>query len=52
MPQSYPREHIEDLVDDNLDWNQLHDMMSDYKDADRFQQIRSILQERVDWDDR
>ena len=48
MPQSYPREHIEDLVDDNLDWNKLHDMMSDYKDADRFQTVRTVLQERVD----
>jgi acetone carboxylase gamma subunit len=48
MPQSYPREHIEDLVDDNLDWPQLHDMMSDYKDADRFQKVRGILHPYAD----
>jgi acetone carboxylase gamma subunit len=51
MPESYPREIIEDLVDDNLEWTELHDMMSAFKDSDRFQQVRSILQERVDWDD-
>ena len=51
MPESYPREIIEDLVDDNLEWDQLHNMMSDFKDADRFQQVRDVLQERVDWDD-
>ena len=51
MPESYPREIIEDLVDDNLEWSELHDMMSKYKDADRFQQVRAVLQDRVDWDD-
>ncbi len=51
MPESYPREIIEDLVDDNLEWDQLHDMMSAFKDSDRFQQVRAVLQERVDWDD-
>ncbi len=51
MPESYPREHIEDLVDDNLEWSQLHNMMSEFKDADRFQKVRDVLQDRVDWDD-
>jgi acetone carboxylase gamma subunit len=51
MPESYPRETIEDLVDENLEWSQLHEMMSKFKDDDRFQQVRAVLQERVDWDD-
>jgi len=51
MPETYPQEIIDDLVDDNLDWDQLHDMMSDYKDTDRFLKIRHALQERVEWDD-
>ena len=51
MPESYPREIVEDLVDDNLEWDQLRGMMSDFKDSDRFQQLREVLQERVEWDD-
>lgn len=51
MPESYPQEIIDDLVDDNLEWSELHDMMSDFKDKDRFLKVRKALQERVDWDD-
>lgn len=51
MPQTYPREIIDDLVNERLDWDQLRDMMSSFKDADRFQQYQEIRQEQADWDD-
>lgn len=51
MPESYPRETIEKLVDETLGWEELRNMMSAFKDNDRFQQYRAVLQDRVDWDD-
>lgn len=49
---SLPHGVVRDLIDGRLPWAQTHQIMSGYKDADRFQSYLSILQERVPWDDR
>jgi acetone carboxylase gamma subunit len=49
---SYTDKQIRDLLDGALPWAQLHQIMSAYKDAGRFQAYRRILQERVSWPDR
>jgi acetone carboxylase, gamma subunit len=42
---------IAEMVDGNLPWTRLKDMMSGFKDADRFDKYVEVLQERVPWDD-
>jgi acetone carboxylase gamma subunit len=49
---SYDKSEIADLMDAKLPWRNLKEMMSGYKDADRFDKYCAILQERVPWDDR
>jgi acetone carboxylase, gamma subunit len=51
MPSEYPREVIEDLVDGQLPWADLKQMMSSFKDASRFDTYVAVLQERVPWDE-
>lgn len=51
MPESYPQDVIEDLVDRKLSWDQLREMMTSFKDRDRFEKYIIVVQERVDWDD-
>ncbi len=48
----YDRKTIKDLIDAKLPWAELKNMMSTFKDADRFEKYLSILQERVKWDDK
>jgi len=48
---SYDRKQIEDLIDGKLSFQDLHRMMSAFKDPDRFRMYVDILQERVPWDD-
>lgn len=48
----YNEKQIRDLLDGDLPWAQLHQVMSAYKDAGRFQLYVKILQERVPWPDR
>jgi acetone carboxylase gamma subunit len=48
---SYPRDVIRDLLAGRLPWQETHQIMSGYKDADRFQKYRSIVQEEVAGDD-
>lgn len=47
----YDRKTIEELVDGTIDFYKLKDMLSNFKDADRFEKYIGILQERVAWDD-
>jgi acetone carboxylase, gamma subunit len=47
----YDRKTIEELVDGTIDFYKLKDMLSNFKDADRFEKYISILQERVPWND-
>jgi len=48
MP-NYPRDLIADLIDGKLNWQITKRVMSDFKDADRFDQYLAILQARVPW---
>ncbi|MDP6183342.1 MAG: acetone carboxylase subunit gamma, partial [Gammaproteobacteria bacterium] len=50
MP-NYDKKTIADLLDGKLGWTELHEMMSNYKDPDRFDKYVAVLQERVEWDD-
>lgn len=48
MP-NYPRDVIADLIDGKLNWQITKRIMSDFKDADRFDQYLAILQSRMPW---
>ncbi len=43
---------IAEMVDGKLPWPELKDLMSGFKDNDRFDKYVEVLQERVPWDDR
>jgi acetone carboxylase gamma subunit len=47
----YDRKTIEELIDGTIDFFKLKEMLSNFKDTDRFDKYISILQERVPWDD-
>lgn len=47
----YTKEVIADLVDGKLPWKMLKEMMSKYKDPDRFDKYVAVLQERQTWTD-
>jgi acetone carboxylase, gamma subunit len=47
MPVRYPESVIRDLLEGRLPWSETHQIMSGYKDADRFQTYRSILQQQI-----
>ena len=49
---NYDQATIADLVDGKLLWPQLKNMMSNFKDPDRFDKYIAVLQERVLWDDK
>ena len=49
---SYSDKTIADLIDGNLPWAQLHQVMSAYKEDDRFGSYVRILQSRVSWSER
>lgn len=42
---------IAEMVDGKLPWGQLKEMMSGFKDTDRFDKYVEVLQERVPWND-
>jgi acetone carboxylase gamma subunit len=48
----YSKEVIGDLVDGKLPWSMLKEMMSKYKDPDRFDKYVAVLQDRQRWKDR
>lgn len=52
MARTYDKATIADLIDGKLPWSDLKDMMSSYKDPDRFDKYVAVLQERVPWADR
>lgn len=49
---SYGKAVIADLVDGKLPWKTLKEMMSHFKDPDRFDHYVAVLQERVPWKER
>lgn len=48
---TYSKERIEALIDGDIPWDDAKEMMSSYKDSDRFEKYREILQQRADWDE-
>jgi acetone carboxylase, gamma subunit len=48
----YDRRTLEQLLDGELPEGQVHEIISSYKDRDRFVQMIQIYQERVSWTDR
>jgi acetone carboxylase gamma subunit len=52
MTGSYDKETVRRLIDDQLPWADIKRMMSRYKDSDRFQTYRALLQERMEWPER
>lgn len=50
MPE-YSTERIKSLIDGTIPWEDAKQMMSAYKDPDRFEKYREIHQERVEWDE-
>jgi acetone carboxylase gamma subunit len=49
---SYERATLEKLLDGRLGFGEVHAIMSGFKDADRFDQMLAIHQDRVSWSDR
>lgn len=47
----YSKQVIADLIDGQLPWKMLKEMMSKYKDPDRFDKYLAVLQERQQWSD-
>ncbi|MAF47623.1 MAG: acetone carboxylase subunit gamma [Rhodospirillales bacterium] len=45
----YTKDTIADLVDGKLSWAHLKEMMTNFKDPDRFDIYLAVLQERVPW---
>lgn len=52
MKTTYTRKQLEDLLDGKLPFKDIHRMMSNFKDPDRFDRMVEILQDRVAWDDK
>jgi acetone carboxylase gamma subunit len=50
--KTYNKQTIADLIDGKLPWAELKDMMSSYKDPDRFDKYIEVLQERAPWTER
>lgn len=48
---NYPKEVIRDLLEGRLPWQETHQIMSGYKDADRFEKYRSIVQDEIGGED-
>ncbi len=46
---SYPSSVVSDLIAGRLPWDQTKRIMSDYKDADRFDKYIGVLQASVSW---
>jgi acetone carboxylase gamma subunit len=49
MTVQYSKKQIEDLIDGKLPFPMIHQMLSSFKDPDRFDKYMEILQERVSW---
>ncbi|NVM31825.1 MAG: acetone carboxylase subunit gamma [Candidatus Helarchaeota archaeon] len=47
--KTYDKETISDLIDGNLKWKKVKEIISSEKDADRFEKVVEILQERLGW---
>ena len=53
MPEiSYSKDVIRDLVEAKLPWEQVKQIISAYKDEDRFDKYLDVLQEKMPWKER
>jgi acetone carboxylase gamma subunit len=50
--KSYPKEVIKDLMEGKLPWDRAKQIISGYKEEDRFDKYLEILQEKVAWQDK
>jgi acetone carboxylase gamma subunit len=50
--QSYPKEIIKDLIEGKLPWDRTKQIISGYKEYDRFDKYLDILQEKISWKDK
>jgi len=50
MPD-YDKATLEKLIDGKLSWTEVKNIMSSFKDPDRFDKYIEILQDRVPWDE-
>lgn len=50
MPE-YDKKTLKKMIDGELPWNQLEEIISGEKDSDRFEKMMEILEERTDWDE-
>ncbi|MFM1654879.1 acetone carboxylase subunit gamma [Brevibacillus sp. B_LB10_24] len=48
----YDKRTVEELIDGTIDFHKLKEMLSSFKDPDRFDTYLGILQERVQWKER
>ncbi len=51
MTTEYTQGQIADLIDGKLPFSMVHQMLSSFKDPDRFDKYMAVLKERVSWDD-
>lgn len=49
---TYTTKQVTDLVNGELDWDSLHQMLSMPKDRERYEQYIGVLQQQVDWEER
>lgn len=49
---SHDKRTLERMIEGELTWEELRPIISGKKDPDRFEKILSILQEKVDWDEK
>ncbi|MBD3196634.1 MAG: acetone carboxylase subunit gamma [Candidatus Lokiarchaeota archaeon] len=49
---SYDKKTLERLIDGDLNWSELRNIIAESKDLDRFEKILGILQEKVDWNEK
>ncbi len=47
--KTYPKEILKDLIEGKLPWEHTKQIISGYKDEDRFEKYLAILQEKVAW---
>lgn len=51
MPE-YDKKTLEKMIDGELPWGQLEEIISGEKDPNRFEKMMEILEERTEWDEK
>lgn len=50
--KKYALDVVKDLIDGKLPWADTKEIMSSQKDVDRFEKVKEIMQDRVEWDEK